>query len=164
MQASEAIKVITRIGTSLAGRLWIFDALSFQSRTLKYKKNPAIQISKLIDYDIFCGVPKLDKSRITPQEVMQLAESSNDLQVIDVREEYEYQLDHINATLIPLSELTEAINEIDETKTTIIHCQSGKRSSQAILLIRNRYPNIKIYDLKGGLKNWRQEMGKINLP
>ena len=164
MQASEAIKIAAGIGESLAGRLWIFDALSFESRTLTFKKNPDILIEKLIDYDQFCGVAPVSTSRLTPKEVIQMVESNDNIQIIDVREEYEFQLDNINADLIPLSELLDSMDDIDSKKTVIIHCQSGKRSSQAIPLIKNEYPDINIYDLKGGINSWRADLGKKNLP
>jgi len=164
MQASEAIKVITGIGQPLAGRLWIFDALAFESRTLSFKKNPDIQIDRLINYEQFCGVDSHNHTRISPDEVLQMVHTLADIQVIDVREEYEYQLDHINAQLLPLSEMQECIDDIDPTKTVIVHCESGKRSSVAIHLIKKEYPEISIFDMKGGLKAWRSEMGKQNLP
>src|SRR4051795_12234733 len=62
IQATEAIKLLTGIGETLAGRLLLFDALRMSFRTMKLRKNPNCpacgthEIRELIDYDQFCGV------------------------------------------------------------------------------------------------------------
>ncbi len=68
LQASEVIKVVTGVGEPLSGRFFIFDALNFEARTLNIKRradnplngeNPTI--SKLIDYEVFCGLKTVEK-------------------------------------------------------------------------------------------------------
>ena len=57
IQATEAVKIITGIGTTLSGRLLLFDALAMKFRELKLRPNPERPvIDKLIDYQEFCGV------------------------------------------------------------------------------------------------------------
>src|ERR1700720_3413909 len=65
IQAMETIKLILGAGDSLAGRLLLFDALAMRFRELKLRKNPECPvcgehrtITKLIDYQQFCGVPQ----------------------------------------------------------------------------------------------------------
>ncbi len=64
LQANEVIKVLTGIGKPLSGRLFLFDALTFETRTVnvnKNSKNPVTgnnpTITELIDYQEYCGVP-----------------------------------------------------------------------------------------------------------
>lgn len=64
IQATEAIKVILGIGETLAGRLWMYDALSASTRTLKLARDascPACgdgeRLDGLIDYEAFCALP-----------------------------------------------------------------------------------------------------------
>jgi molybdopterin/thiamine biosynthesis adenylyltransferase/rhodanese-related sulfurtransferase len=65
LQANEAIKILLGMGSSLAGRLVIFDALKTRFRELKLRRDPecptcgpGVDRSKieLIDYEQFCAV------------------------------------------------------------------------------------------------------------
>jgi molybdopterin/thiamine biosynthesis adenylyltransferase len=64
IQALETIKLLLGIGTSLVGRLLVFDALTTEFRTLRIRRNPSCPlcgdkptITGLVDYAEFCGVP-----------------------------------------------------------------------------------------------------------
>ena len=64
MQAIEAIKVILGIGEPLIGRLWMYDALAAETRTLKLRRDPECpacgegeRMTELIDYEAFCALP-----------------------------------------------------------------------------------------------------------
>ncbi len=149
MQASEAIKIAAQIGDPLAGRLWIFDALSFESRILKYKNNPSTIISELVDYELFCGTYNSTISDISPKEAMDLYVNEDHTLFIDVREVDEYLRDNIGATSLPLSRLDQTKDTIDYSKRIIIHCQSGIRSRQAIDLLRREQPKARFYNLNG---------------
>jgi len=164
MQASEAIKIAAGIGEPLAARLWIFDALSFQSRTMKFKKTPTNQITELIDYDDFCGITKEWNALLTSQNLVDMMTSNPQTLVIDVREKEEFEIDNIRAEHQPLSRIKEWMEDIDESIPLVVHCQSGKRSSQAIQLIKSEYDDLEIYDLKGGINAWRRDLGSMNLP
>jgi small-conductance mechanosensitive channel len=57
IQATETVKILTGIGTTLSGRLLLFDALKMSFRELKLRPNPERPvIEALIDYQEFCGV------------------------------------------------------------------------------------------------------------
>src|SRR6266404_1614150 len=65
VQATEAVKVILGTCELLVGRLLLYDALAMRSRELKLRKNPECPacgdhptITKLIDYQQFCGIPQ----------------------------------------------------------------------------------------------------------
>jgi adenylyltransferase/sulfurtransferase len=67
LQATEAIKLLLGIGTSLIGTLLIYDALDMRFELVKLKKNPECtvcsqnpSVTQLIDYEAFCGVPGHD--------------------------------------------------------------------------------------------------------
>jgi molybdopterin/thiamine biosynthesis adenylyltransferase len=64
IQATEAIKVILGIGETLSGRLWMYDALTASTRTLKLARDPECpacgdgeRLTGLIDYEAFCALP-----------------------------------------------------------------------------------------------------------
>ncbi len=70
---------------------------------------------------------------INADELKERIAKKEDLNIIDVREEWEYEEQNIGALLIPLALLPQRIEEIADwkNKEIIVHCRSGARSSQA---------------------------------
>jgi rhodanese-related sulfurtransferase len=96
--------------------------------------------------------------QITPRELKQWIESKKDFQLIDVREEYEYDEANMGGHLIPLGELPARYEEVDKTKDVVVHCRSGKRSELAIQFLESMgYTNL--YNLEGGIVAWMNEGG-----
>ena len=162
LQANEVIKVITGVGQPLAGRLFLFDAAAFSSRTLKVNKNARTKITQLINYDQFCGVVKPDTDdsikEVSVKELKNLMDQGIDFQLIDVREPYEYDIANLQGELIPLSQIPESVSKIDPTKKVIIHCRSGVRSANAIRTLEKLFPFENLYNLKGGILAWSKEI------
>ena len=162
MQALEVVKVLTGVGEPLVGRIFLFDAASFQTRTLKVKKNVATVIDRLIDYELFCGVNQneLPIQEISVEEFSDWRTSEKIYKLIDVREPYEYAIANLGGTLIPMNEvdlLTEAIKGIKEP--VIVHCRSGVRSAKAIRTLIDKTGKTNLYNLKGGILEYA---GKID--
>src|SRR6476469_1676354 len=124
VQATEAIKLITGIGEPLIGRFLLYDALKMRFRELKVPKDPDCPVcgknptvTKLIDYDQFCGVhpaapepavsaAQQSATEITSVELKQRLDRGDAIRIIDVREPNEHQINRIpGAQLIPLGEL-----------------------------------------------------------
>jgi len=159
MQANEVIKIITGIGEPLDGKLFLFDAASFETRTLKIPKNPATRISELIDYEVFCGY-KGEKSvpEISVQELRTLLEEQEDFQLIDVREPYEFEIANLGGELMPKAELPKAVAKISRAKKVVLHCRSGQRSAEAVQLLQEQFGFTNLYNLKGGILAWAEEI------
>lgn len=151
MQANEVIKVITGIGEPLVNRIFIFDAEYFTSHILKIKKNTAISITELTEYEAFCE-PSIIKT-ITAAELREMILQNVDFQLIDVRERHEYELKNIGGKLIPLTQILEQSEKIDKTKKVVIHCKSGARSRQAIELLEKEKGFKNLWNLEGGIVN-----------
>lgn len=165
LQTNEVIKVITGIGEPLVGRLFLFDALNFETRTLKISKNPDLApITELIDYVQFCGMPHEEVStqssvkEITVQELQTLQNMGKDFQLIDVRESHEYDIVQIGGDLIPLGTILQEASRISRDKQVIIHCRSGKRSEDAIRDLEAQFGFENLYNLKGGVKAYAEEI------
>jgi molybdopterin/thiamine biosynthesis adenylyltransferase len=96
IQATEAIKLITGAGETLAGRLLMFDALRMTFRTLKVPRRceQHATITHLIDYEEFCN--PMHSTDITPAEVAEKLAQGSDVVLIDVREPYEWQAGHVD--------------------------------------------------------------------
>lgn len=159
LQALEIIKAITGIGEPLSGKFFVFDALSLSSKTFTIKPktdnplngtNPSIKT--LIDYEKFCHIrPEKNIKEITTQQFLQL-QSVEDIQLIDVREQSEYAVFHINGELIPLKQILENAHQINRDKKVVVYCQSGVRSKKAIGMLQEQFGFDNLYNLTGGLE------------
>ena len=159
LQANEVIKVITGVGEPLSGRFFVFDALTFETRTLKITKRAnSTEIKELIDYEQFCGISAIEKpvKEISTLELENWISYGEDFQIIDVRETSEYEQINIGAHLIPLGEVIARNHEIEREKKVVIHCRSGARSAKAIRQLEEiGFDNL--YNLKGGILAIEQE-------
>ena len=165
IQASEAIKVVAGIGEPLSGKLFLFDALDFTTRKLNIRKDPENPISgdnrtitKLIDYDEFCGLKiENDMQTITVEELKELKDKGEEFTLIDVREEHEYEDANLDGILIPLGSILDHLDQIPKEGNVIMQCRSGGRSGNAIKLLEQRegYTNLK--NLEGGILAWKDK-------
>lgn len=172
MQATEAIKIITGIGEPLSGKLWLYDALTAAVNIIEIQADSTNPISgtnpsitKLINYDEFCNfIPSTINSNITmikeitPAELKQKMDNKEDFQLIDVREEYEYDTCNLGGELIPLGTIINETERISKEKPVVVHCRSGKRSATAILELQNRHGYTNLINLKGGILAWIDEI------
>jgi len=168
LQALEVIKVITGVGETLSGRFFIFDALNFENRTFTIKprednpingKNPTI--TALIDYEQFCGMRAVEEKplkEITVKELYDLQVKGDPFQIIDVREPHEYDIVNIGAELIPLATVAANSDRIDRDKKVIVHCKMGGRSAKAIRELEEKFGFTNLYNLKGGILAYIDEV------
>ena len=171
IQATEVVKLILGLGESLKGRLLLYDALAMRFRELKLRKDPDCPIcsthrtiTKLIDYNQFCGVPQASATpatvagEIDPVAVKARLDSGEDFQLIDVREPQEYQICNIpQARLIPLGELPKRLHELDWSRPIVVHCKTGGRSAKAADLLRqNGFTGV--LNMTGGILAWSDKV------
>ncbi len=177
IQATEALKLILGAGESLVGRLLLFDALQMKFRTLKLQRDPDCPVcgdhptvTKLIDYELFCGitpaVKAADRGELEPEfetSVVDLKQrlDQGSVWLLDVREPREVEICRIpGATLIPLGELPKRIDEIPkgaDAPDIVVYCKSGVRSARAVTMLREKgYKRVQ--NLKGGIIDWIQRI------
>ncbi len=154
LQAGEVLKIISKVGEPLLGKLFLFDAASFQTLTINYQKQYLAPIKELIDYEGFCGVPVTGNIReIDASVFLELKASRADFQLIDVREPHEFLLGNLGGELIPLAQIQQSADRIRRDCQVILHCQSGKRSRQAILQLEKLgFDNL--VNLKNGMNGF----------
>jgi len=172
IQATEAIKLILGIGEPLIGRLLLVDALGARFRTVKLRKDPECpacgthEITRLIDYQEFCGVPqanaeaKRDRElpEITPAELAERQKAGDDFDLIDVREPHEWDIARIpGARLIPLGVFPEKLAELDGKRDIVVHCRSGVRSAKAVRQLQGA-GFARVWNLAGGILRWSDEV------
>jgi sulfur-carrier protein adenylyltransferase/sulfurtransferase len=142
-------------------------------RELKLRKNRECPVcgdnptvTQLIDYQHFCGiVPETPQGanmkngipQITVKELKQRLDAGEDVQLIDVREPYEFQIAQIGGKLIPQNDVAQRLNEIDRNREVVVHCKSGGRSQRiAEFLKQSGYPNV--VNVAGGITAWSDEI------
>jgi len=170
IQATETIKLILGAGESLAGRLLLVDSLSMKFRELKLRKNPDCPvcgknptITKLIDYDEFCGIRGQEEPAgndipsISVEELKKKMDAKADIFILDVREPHEYQICNLSGYLIPVGDLPKRVNELDSSREIIAHCKLGGRSAKAVNFLR-RSGFKKVYNLTGGITAWAEKV------
>ena len=165
IQALEVIKVLTGIGTTLSGRLFIMDTLDFSTRVMNVRKDPDNPLTgehptihSLIDYEQFCGVYTIDPTiqSITVHELKQWQVSNKEFTLVDVRELYEYETSHLNGLLIPESQIDQNIDLIPSNQPIVFHCKSGKRSERVVRHLQKKHQMAQLFNLKGGMLAWRE--------
>ena len=95
---------------------------------------------------------------ITVQELKALMDEKKDFQLIDVREEFEYEAANMGATLIPLGNIVLEEDKISKDKLVVIHCRSGARSAAAIMQLEQQFGFTNLFNLKGGILAWIAEI------
>lgn len=181
LQATEVIKLLTGIGTSLIGRLLMVDALPMEFRTVDVPKNPECpvcgddpKVTELIDYEAFCGIPQQNGSsdatnttdvaddsvpEISVKDLKQRRDADDAPFVLDVREPYEAEIANIGADqLIPVDQLEERLHELEASKDeeVVVHCRSGGRSEKATRMLREK--GYDASNLAGGVLAWSDEI------
>ncbi|MDI9407448.1 MAG: rhodanese-like domain-containing protein, partial [Chitinophagaceae bacterium] len=172
IQATEAVKIITGIGTTLSGRLLLFDALGMKFRELKLRPSPERPvIEQLIDYQEFCGVggtaPGQEEAGSVPSITVAELKTVIDGQIeeillLDVRNPQEADIAVIpGSVLVPLDriesgEAIEDVRRLAEGKKLYVHCKLGGRSAKALIALGRH--GIEGVNVSGGIDAWSQEV------
>ncbi|MSR43168.1 MAG: molybdopterin-synthase adenylyltransferase MoeB [Pedosphaera sp.] len=172
IQTTEILKLALGKGTSLVGRLMLFNALDMKFRELKLRRDPQCPvcgdtptITKLIDYEQFCGItpepatPTQNPDEVTVQEMKKALDNPKlGIKVIDVREPDECQIAHVaGVPIIPLGSLPQRFTELDPNQHLYVHCKSGMRSLKAVKFLKEQgFKYAK--SVKGGIAAWADEI------
>jgi len=170
IQATEAIKLLLGIGSTLSGRLLMYNALDLTFDTVNLRRNPNCvvcgdqpSITELIDYDEFCGLPGHadevdDEYDITASELAGRLENGERLRLIDVREPHERQIANIpGSESIPLGDLAGQLSELDSAEEIVLYCRTESRALRALeLLLGAGFRRVAV--LEGGVNAWARDV------
>lgn len=159
MQAYETIKICAQFGEPLAGKLFVFDALTFSSRTLNIPKNhnnPLINNNfndVLQDAQIeSCSFENANQTpTISAKQFKDMMRDKEVFHLVDVRTPTEFEAFNIGGENIPLELILLNKASINHQNKTIFVCQSGKRSQQAVQFILKNQHLSDVYNLEDGL-------------
>lgn len=172
IQATEALKLIIGEGEPLIGRLLHFDALKMRFREFNLRRDPECpvcgehpSIVHPIDYEQFCKTETADPMELdgevpslTVQELKQKMDARDPFILIDVREQWEYDVARIpGSQLLPLGELEARMAELPREGILVIQCHSGGRSEHGARLLQQAgFANV--YNLEGGIEAWSRDI------
>ena len=94
----------------------------------------------------------------TVEELKEMMDKGEDFQLIDVREDFEYEMSNLGGLLIPLGGILIEAERIAKDKPVIMQCRSGKRSAAAITQLEQNFGFTNLYNLQGGILAWQQEI------
>jgi adenylyltransferase/sulfurtransferase len=166
IQTTEAIKLLTGLGSSLSGRLLTYDALEMEFNEFRLRKDPECPVcgesptvTELIDYEGFCGLPAVDGWSALETSAARVAArlaADDDFLLLDVRETDEYERARIEgASLLPLGELESRLTELADWKdrAIVVHCHKGARSEKASRIL-HEHGFGRVENLTGGIDAW----------
>ncbi|QLG44776.1 molybdopterin-synthase adenylyltransferase MoeB [Costertonia aggregata] len=175
IQATEVVKLILGKGSTLTGRLLLYDAFDMKFDELKLKPNPDCpmcgenpSITELLDYEVFCNpvqkndTLKVDRNdvvnQITVKALSNLLHEDADFFLLDVREPFEHQICNISkAVLLPFNDIAMKISMIPKDKKVVVFCHRGGRSERVVKsLMRKGYTNV--FNLMGGIDRYAEEI------
>ncbi len=87
-----------------------------------------------------------------------MLDNKEDFQLIDVREEHEFEICNLKGELIPMGEIPDNVQKISKDKPVIIHCRSGARSGNVIQYLESNFGYTNLYNLQGGILAWADEI------
>lgn len=145
MQANEVIKYLTNSEELLSGKVLIFDAKTLQSRIIKLSSVSKTKIDALNE--------TLDVPQITAGE-LKSSLPEHKYELIDVRSPQEHDLFDIGGRNIPADEIGENMDYFNSDSAKVLYCSTGKRSAEAVKLIKQTYPEAKVFSLEGGIGLW----------
>ena len=175
VQATEAIKLLLGVGETLAGRLLLVDALRMHFRTIRVRRDPECpacgtrELRALIDYDEFCnhGPSQSQAARqdqpmgvqeLEPRELAERLRRGDSIDLIDVREPYEWRIARIEgARLIPLTTFGAKAAGLPRDRDLVLYCHHGTRSRAAAeFLVQQGFSRV--WNLTGGIAQWSADV------
>lgn len=161
-QTTEVFKLILGIGSPLIGKMLNIDALSLSINCYKVKKinncvscgnEQLADLSKLIKQPEACSFQQ--ELEISPEQA-KLEVTHSKMELLDVRENYEREINNIGGHHIPLALLPQHIEQLKAIKKPLlVYCAGGMRSIQAVRFLKQH--QIECYSLEGGIQRWLKE-------
>ena len=96
---------------------------------------------------------------ISATDLKHRMDAGDDIQLIDVRQPEEWAFAKIDgAKLIPLGEIMNRMDEIDQSRETVLHCKMGMRGARAVQALQQAGFKGELKNLKGGITAWSNEV------
>jgi molybdopterin/thiamine biosynthesis adenylyltransferase/rhodanese-related sulfurtransferase len=160
IQAAEVIKVLSGVGEPLVDKLLLWDLATHRQQLISIPKQPGPVIEKLIFYEQLCGslvtkpATQTMEHEIKPEILRSWQNEGKDIQLIDIREPYEFDELNIGGENIPMAELPFQLERIQSGGTIVLVCKTGSRSELAVKLLAEQYGLKHVHRLIGGVEGY----------
>jgi adenylyltransferase/sulfurtransferase len=157
LQALEALKVISGVGTTLSGKLMHFDGLRMQFSNFDITLNPEnLNIKELSEYEFHCPSDFLANRQISANELKEILDKQEPVDLIyfsDENEPFRYR----TQTIIPLPiyELPNKVIDLPRNKKIILLCDYGIKSLSALRYLAQKHSFTNVLNLKEGLNEFK---------
>lgn len=99
----------------------------------------------------------MDKLVIEPLEVHDMRQQGVKFFLLDCREPWEYETARIEgATLIPMRQIQQKIDEIPKDQPVVVYCHAGVRSFNAAAWLKQQ--GVNALSMSGGIDQWSAEV------
>jgi len=99
----------------------------------------------------------MDELMIEPREVHDMTEKGEKFFLLDCREPWEHQTARIEgATLIPMRQIPQKLDEIPKDQPVVIYCHAGVRSLNAASWLKQQ--GVNALSMSGGIDRWSMEI------
>jgi len=167
LQAMETLKIITKYGTSLAGRMLHYDATNARMRDITLKADPSCALcgeTPTITEPLTSessGLSTTGLKEITTHDAQKLLSRGFDGILLDVREQDEHARGHIEGCrLAPLSEFMNHLDDLPRDRPYLVYCKMGQRSAHAgTMMMAAGIPDVT--NLQGGIVAWLEQAGPV---
>ena len=170
LQATEAIKLLTGIGSPMIGRMLIYDGLDLSFNTVHIAKDPDCPVCSHAPQDItlretvmVCAAPA--GRSISSGALQARLQAQDDLVIVDVRNPAEWLPGRIPGAMgWPRPELERALHEpgatpLPKDRDIVLVCQSGMRSHSVIRsMVAAGYDPLRLYNLEQGMAAWQGDV------
>lgn len=172
LQATEALKLLAGIGTPLVGRLLLVDARRMSFREMRIARRASCEacgtrtMKSLVEVHPVCEVPMPSEDmplpgevgHITPRDLHEWRASGRSVQLVDVRQEWEFEAVRLDGSiLVPLPQLPTLAESLDPTQPTVVYCHHGARSFAAASWMASHGFRA-VWNLEGGIDRWSLEV------
>jgi len=165
IQATEALKILLGRGTTLSGRLLLYDALAMRFSELQLRRDPDRQpVTELVDYAQFCAGPPTTSPPpsirgLTATELDQRRRDGWSPYLLDVRAPHEADIVTLPGVdrLQPHTQVSAIVDELPRDRDIVVFCRSGVRSATAAAALIDAGLS-RVYNLDDGVLGWVAEV------
>src|ERR1035438_8922730 len=100
------------------------------------------------------GIPE-----IRVEELKQRLDAGENLFLLDVRNELEWEISNIGGQLIPLAELSKRVNELDSSLKIVTICKMGQNGAKAVQVL-HKAGFTQVWNLTGGIHAWADRVDR----
>lgn len=157
LQALEALKVISGVGTTLSGKLLHFDGLTMQFSEFDIQLNPInLKITELKEYEYSCPDNLLAEKQLSTDEFINIVNLTEPFEIIYFSDEDEaFKYKNIEVKPTPIYELPNLVSTLPRNKRIILACEYGIKSLSALQYLIVKHNFDMIWNLKNGIAEIR---------